>query len=592
MDAVTDKPTPVTAREFAISSGHELASAAGLEILEAGGNAVDAGVAAGIALGVLHSDLVNFAGVAPIILRMAETGEVKTIDGLGSWPRAASAAFFEETFGGEIPEGILRTVVPAAPAAWLTVLRDFGTMTFREVSAAAIRYARDGFPVFPVLADFIANNEASYRRYAENARIFLPNGAPPKVGEVLVQSDLAATIQYMADEEKSSRGGRKRGLAAAHNAFYRGDIAQKICGYHASKAGFLTLKDMASYRVRYEEPLRVKFMGAEFYTCGAWCQGISFAQALVMLERAGLQRLSPNSTDYVHKVTEILKLVFADRERYVADPLFVDVPVEGMLNPDYLEARLALVNDNAAYPEMPPAGDPWNCAAFAADNMTHGTELRPGGDAHATKPQERTRAGGPASADTSHVCVVDGKGNMFAATPSDTSADTEVVPGTGLCPSSRGSQSRGVRGHINAVAPGKRPRLTPNSALALQDGEPFLTLGTPGGDVQVQAMAQTVVNMLCFGLNVQAAVEAPRFATYSFPSSFAPNDYHPGLLMLEKRIAEENGAELAARGHRVEHWPERTWKAGGVCAIHVDRDGGGMLHAGADPRRAARALGR
>ncbi len=594
MSTVSDSPTPVTVQQFAISSGHELASAAGMEILEAGGNAVDAGVAAGIALGVLHGDLVNFAGVAPIILRMAETGEVKTIDGLGTWPRTASAAFFEETFGGEIPEGILRTVVPAAPAAWLTVLGDFGTMTFAEVSAAAIRYAREGFPVFPVLADFIASNEASYRRYAENARIFLPNGAPPKTGDILVQSDLAATIQYMADEERNSRGGRKRGLTAAYNAFYLGDIAQKICAYHASKAGFLTLKDMASYRVRYEEPVHTEFRGAEFYACGAWCQGISFAQVLGMLERASLHGATPNSADYIHGVTEILKLVFADRERYVADPLFVDVPVEDMLTPSYLQARLALVDDNAAYPEMPPAGDPWNCAALVPDNMDHMAEPQPGGDAHATKPQERVPERGPASADTSHVCVVDAKGNMFAATPSDTSADTEVIPGTGLCPSSRGSQSRGVRGHINAVAPGKRPRLTPNPALALKDGKPFLVFGTPGGDVQIQAMAQTVVNMLCFDMNVQAAVEAPRFATYSFPSSFAPNDYHPGLLMLERAIGEETGAQLAARGHRVEYWPDNTWKAGGVCAIHVDedKDNGRVLHAGADPRRAARALGK
>ncbi|MEM8743607.1 MAG: gamma-glutamyltransferase family protein [Pseudomonadota bacterium] len=586
------QPTPVTAQEFAISSGHELASAAGFEILEAGGNAVDAGVAAGIALGVLHCDLVNFAGVAPIILRMADTGEVKTIDGLGTWPRAASAAFFEEKFGGEIPEGILRTVVPAAPAAWLTVLRDFGTMSFSDVSAAAIKYARDGFPVFPVFAQFIANNEASYRRYDENARIFLPDGTLPKVGDVFVQSDLADTIQYMADEEKGRGGNRADGLSAAYDAFYRGDIAKAICDYHESNDGFLAREDMAEYQVRYEAPLRAEFMGVSFHTCGAWCQGISFAQALAMLDEAGLDRLAFNSPDYVHTVTEALKLVFADRERYVADPAFIDVLVDGMLDPDYLQARLALIDNALACPEMPVAGDPRSGAPTLPDAMAHSTELLPGGDAHATKPQESVPAGGPASPDTSHVCVVDAEGNMFAATPSDTSADTDVIPGTGLCPSSRGSQSRGVRGHINAVAPGKRPRLTPNPALALKDGKPFLAFGTPGGDVQIQAMVQAAANLLCFDMNIQAAVEAPRFATYSFPSSFAPNDYHPGLLMLEARIDQGTGEELAKRGHKVDHWPDWTWKAGGLCAIHVDQEKPGRLHAGADPRRAARALGR
>ena len=263
----------VTANEFAISSGHRLASEAGFEILEAGGNAVDAGVAAGIALGVLHCDLVNFAGVAPIILRMADSGKVITIDGLGTWPRAASAEFFETKFGGQIPEGILRTVVPAAPAAWITVLRQFGTMTFADVSEAAIRYARDCFPVFPVFADFIANNEAGYRRYDENKRIFLQSGHLPEAGENFVQTDLAATIQYMADQEKAGSKSREDGLKSAYDAFYRGDIASTICDYHRDNDGFLTLADMASYQVRTEEPVRATFADCEFYCCGAWCQG-------------------------------------------------------------------------------------------------------------------------------------------------------------------------------------------------------------------------------------------------------------------------------------------------------------------------------
>ena len=581
----------VTAHEFAISSGHELASEAGFEILEAGGNAVDAGVAAGIALGVLHCDLVNFAGVAPIILRMAETGKVITIDGLGTWPRAASAEFFHKQFEGEIPEGILRTVVPAAPAAWITVLRDYGTMTFAEVSSAAIRYARDGFPAFGVFAQFIANNEASYRRSAENARIFLPKDRPPEVGDNFVQSDLAATIQYMADEERAKGPDRNGGLEAAYNAFYRGDIARTICDYHQANGGFLAMEDLAAYEVRKEEPVRAAFAGSEFYCCGPWSQGISMAQVFAMLDKADLGGFEQNSPDYIHLVSEILKLVFADRERYVSDPRFTNVPVEEMLKSDYLRARLELIDRARAYPDMPPAGDPYTGSAAVTDNMEHSSLLKEGGGAHATKPRDDVPAGGPGSADTSHVCVIDKQGNMFAATPSDTSADTQVIPGTGLCPSSRGSQSRGLPGHINAVAPGKRPRLTPNPALALKDGKPFMTLGTPGGDVQIQAMAQVAINMLHFGMDIQSAIEAPRFATYTFPSSFAPNDYFPGLLMLEKRIGGKVGTELTARGHRVEWWDDWTWKAGGVCAINVDLDSG-ALHAGADPRRAAVALGK
>ncbi len=583
----------VQAGRFAISSGHTLATEAGYAILEAGGNAVDAGVAAGIALGVLHCDLVNVAGVAPIILRMAEDGEVVTIDGLGTWPEAASVAYFEREHAGAIPEGLMRTVVPAAPASWITALSRFGTMTFADVAADAIRCAREGFPVYPMFALSIANNEAKYRRTAAHAELFMPAGRPPEVGETFVQRDLAATLQYMVDAERAAGGDRAQGLRAAYDAFYRGDIAKRICDYHRENGGFLRETDMDRYRVRFEAPLRVGYGGADIYGCGAWCQGISLVQAFSLLRHVDLEGLAHNSPDYIHRLTELFKLVFADREEYVADPAFVDVPVAELLDDAYAAARAGLIDDAQAWPEMPPPGDPLSGEARAAARMEHSTELLPGGEAHATKPQEynvmQPPAGGPpGSIDTSYVCVIDADGNMFSATPSDPSADTEVIPGTGLCPSSRGSQSRGIASSINAVAPGKRPRLTPNPALALKDGKPFMTWGTPGGDVQVQAMVQVFLNATRFGMDMQNAVAAPRFASYSFPSSFAPNDYFPGLLMMENRIDPAIGADLSTRGHKVDWWPEKTWKAGGVCAIRADGDG---MQAGADPRRAARAMG-
>jgi gamma-glutamyltranspeptidase / glutathione hydrolase len=581
----------VTATEFAISSGHELATQAGFELLNAGGNAVDAGVAAGIALGVLHADLVNVAGVAPIMIRMAESGRVITIDGLGTWPRAASVEFFETRFGGAIPEGILRTVVPAAPAAWITALNDFGTMTFGEIADFAVRYAREGFPAFPVFARFIADNEASYRRTAENQRIFLPQGRPPEVGDLFVQTDLAATLQYMIDEEGAAGGSRAEGLHAAHDAFYKGDIAHTICDYHRENGGLLALQDMAQYRARYEEPLEVKFADANIFCCGPWSQGISLAQAFSMLDGVDFGKLGHNSPDYIHYLVETLKLVFADRECYVADPLFIDVPVAEMLDRDYLRARSDLIDTGKAWPEMPPAGDPRRGKKTLADAVTHSAISTEGGNAHATKPRDGAARDDTACADTSYVCVIDKRGNMFSATPSDTSADTEVIPGTGLCPSSRGSQSRGVSASINALAPGKRPRLTPNPALAVKHGQPFMTFGTPGGDVQIQAMVQVYLNATCFGMDIQSAIEAPRFASYSFPSSFAPNDYFPGLLMLEDRLHDETSADLTARGHEIDRWGDRTWTAGGVCAIEADADNG-VLHAGADPRRASHAKGR
>lgn len=580
----------IRAERYAVSAGHELATRAGMEILENGGNAVDAGVAAGMALGVLHCDLVNFAGVAPIMIRMAETGETITIDGLGHWPKLASVEFFEKEFGGAIPQGILRTVVPAAPAAWITALRKFGTMTFKDVAKYALSYARDGFPAYPVFARFIADNENAYRRSPATEQIYLPGGRPPAVGDVFVQSDLGKTIQYMIDCSEAAGGDRDTGLQAAYDAFYKGDIAKTITDYHIAHGGFMRMEDMNEYQPRFEKPISVMYKGAELLACGAWCQGISLAQAFRMLDGIDTVGLQHNSADYIHYLSAVFDLVFADRDEYVADPAFVDVPVAEMLNDDYLAARRALIDPNRAFREMPPAGDPWNGLGMLGEVAAHGKRSDAGNnDPHDTDPRNPGDLKDTSSADTTYVSVIDAAGNMFSATPSDTSADTEVVPGTGLCPSSRGSQSRGEASSINALAPGKRPRLTPNPAIALKDGKPLLTFGTPGGDVQIQAMIQVFINTFGFGMDIQKAVEAPRFATYNFPSSFAPHAYHPGLVMLEESISGDAAETLSVRGRNVERWADGTWKAGGVLAVKREEDG--SLTAGADPRRAGFAAG-
>ncbi|MDX1433143.1 MAG: gamma-glutamyltransferase [Gammaproteobacteria bacterium] len=573
----------VMGRRHAVACGHHLAAQAAYAILEDGGNAIDAGVAAGIVLGVVHSDIVSFAGVAPMIIRLAD-GRVTTIDGLGTWPRAATCELFQREHGGAIPEGLRRTVVPAAPAAWITALERFGTRSFADVAHAAIAAARDGFAVYPLLAQNIADNEAAYRRWASNRAVYLPDDRPPRPGEWFVQADLARTIQHMADEEAAHAArGRAAGLRAALDAFYRGDIAATICDYHAANGGLLARADLADYRVREEEPIIVDLGAHQLYCCGAWCQGISMAQAAALTAPLDAAALGHNSADYVHTLAECLKLVFADRERYVGDPAMVDVPVDGMLDPAYLAARRELVDAERAWPEMPPAGDPrQGLAVEATAHRVHEGRRAPApiADPHGAR---------SAALDTSYLAVMDAAGNVFSATPSDTSADTEVIPGTGLAVSSRGSQSRADSAHPASVAPGKRPRLTPNPAMLLGNGAPLMAFGTPGGDVQIQAMLQVLFNITRFGMDVQSAIEAPRFASYSFPSSFAPNDYHPGLLMVEEGIDEQTMSALAARGHRAERWPPRGWKAGGVCVVMRDPETG-AFHAGADPRRAGYAL--
>ncbi|MFI4986184.1 MAG: gamma-glutamyltransferase family protein [Alphaproteobacteria bacterium] len=560
-----------------VSSAHFAAAHAGFLVLEAGGNAVDAGVAGGLMLGVVQSDIVNAAGVAPIMLYLAATREVVTIDGLGVWPRAASIEHFEREHGGQIPEGLLRTVTPAAPAAWLAALERHGTMSFGEVAAAAIRLAREGFPMHPPMADYIARNVPRYKQWPENAAIYLPNGRPPEAGELFVQSDLAASLQYMADEEKAAaRRGRAAGIQAAHNAFYRGDIAKRIAAYHRQHGGWVTEQDLADYRVRFEAPVRCRYGEVELYTCGPWCQGPVLAQILRIIDGIDVKALGHNSPAYVHLLTEAIKLAFADREAYFGDPRFVDVPMETLLSDGYAAARRGEIDAKRAAPELPPAGRAW------ADQPVPGMALAATAEAGGGVPRT--------AHDTSYVAVVDRHGNVFSATPSDTSSDSEIIPGTGLCPSSRGCQSRTDRGHPSALAPGKRPRLTPNPAIAFFGGRAAMPFGTPGGDVQSQAMLQVLLNVAVFGMDLQAAVEAPRFASYSFPNSFAPHDYHPGRLTLEARIPEATAKALRGLGHAVEPWPDWSWNAGAVCAVARD-NASGVLTAGADPRRSSYAVG-
>jgi len=324
--------------------------------------------------------------------------------------------------------------------------------------------------------------------------------------------------------------------------------------------------------VAVEPPERVTIDGIDVYACGPWCQGPTLLQALRLLDTDALAAHGHNSPEALHVMAEALKLAFADRERWIGDPRFVDVPMQALLWDDYAASRRALIRPGEAWPEMPPAGDPAQGLATAACSQA-------------------AASAGPVEAahDTSYVCTIDADGNVFSATPSDISFDTPVIPGTGLCASSRGAQSWADPAHTSSVAPGKRPRLTPNPALAIKEGAFAMPFGTPGGDVQIQAMLQTFVNIVTYGMNPQAAVEAPRFATMSFPNSFEPHEYHPNKLMLEARIPGAAGETLAAWGHGVEWWPEWAWPAGAMCVL-VQDIARGTISGGADPRRPAYGL--
>src|SRR5262245_23287834 len=564
----------VIGHHFMTSAGQYLATEAAHAILRAGGNAIDAGVAGGIALGVVHADQVQFSGVAPMLIYLADRDETVSIAGLGWWPKALDIETFIRDHNGTIPVGLQRTVVPAAPDAWILALQRYGTMSFGEVAASAIRYARDGFPVHSVMATFLADKAEDYRRWPQNVAIFHRDGEPLKEGDRLVQADLARTIQYMADQEKAaaSRHGRAAGLTAARDAFYRGDIARTIAKYHRENDGLLTEQDLADYRSEIETPLRYSFKGTDVLSCGPWCQGPVLLQMLSLLNDVDLEALGHNSKQYVHLLAEVMNLCFADRERYYGDPHFVDVPMATLLSRDYAQMRLKTIRDDRAFGEMPPPGDvPGHIAGHTrTPSVAVGEPGLPG--------------------DTSYVCVVDQHGNAFSATPSDVSWESPVIPGLGLCPSSRGSQSWADPSHTSVAAPGKRPRLTPNPAMAMRKGELLMPFGSPGGDLQPQGMLQVLLNHVVFGMDIQQSVEAPRFITRNFPDSFEPHTYYPGRVDIEQGVGRPTGEALAAMGHQVNWLPDLSLKTAGVCAISADLKGG-KLYGAADPRRTGRAMG-
>lgn len=557
-DPTTHRPTILGTRHMC-SSCHYLATSAAFEILEAGGNAVDAGVCAGLVLGVVESAYVSIGGVAPIMILLRDRGEVVTISGLGTWPRAASCAYFQEKHGGALPPGILRTVVPAAVDAWMTALARYGTMPFGVVAAAAIRFAREGFVMYPLMASTLASAADGIAAWPSTAAVYLPNGTAPPVGQPFVQMPLGDMLQFLADEESAATGDREIRLAAARDAFYRGDIAATIIDFQRRNGGLLTRDDLAEFNVAVEPALRGQFGDVEVFACGPWCQGPMLLQQLGILDGMKLCDLGHNSGDYVHVVTEAINLAAEDRERFYGDPRHVDVPLEHLLSREHADEQRRLIGRTV--------------------------RRRDGGP--------DVTSSGSFTVDTSYVCVVDRHGNAFSATPSDGVTGGPIVPELGLLVSTRGGQSWMDPRHPAAIAPGKRPRLTPNPAIAIRGRDFIMPFGTPGHDSQTQVMLQFLLNVLVFGMDPQQAVEVPRFCSLSFSSSTFPHATHPNRLLLEAPIDIEEGRAITARGHKAERWPTSgpDYFTNVSCLCAVIAESTGVLKGAADPRRPGYALG-
>jgi gamma-glutamyltranspeptidase/glutathione hydrolase len=582
-----------------VSSTHWLASAAGMAVLERGGNAFDAAAAAGFVLQVVEPHLNGPGGEVPMVLYSAERERVMVVDGQGPAPAAASVARLRDLGLELVPgSGLLPACVPGAFGGWLLLLGELGTIGLREALDAAIGYAEGGYPVVPQLAATVARVEELFRReWTGSAELWLGGGVP-RPGGRLRNPALAATWRRLLAEAEAASADRDGQIEAARAAFYGGFVAAAIDRFATGNAvmdvtgrrhhGLLTGDDMARWRAGFEEPAELDYHGVRVCKTGPWGQGPVFLQQLGLLAGFDLEAMEPGGAEHFHTVVECAKLAFADREAWYGDPAFVDVPLTGLLEEAYAERRRALVGAEASMelrpgsvegrePLLPPVvlATPWGQPAVAG----------------AGTGEPSMAAEEPVARDTCHVAVADRHGNMVACTPSGGWLQSSPsIPELGFCLGTRGQMFWLTEGLPGSLAGGRRPRTTLSPSLALRDGEPWLAFGTPGGDQQDQWSLHWFLWHLHFGLDLQQAIDAPGFHNEHFPSSFYPRQARPGQVVVEERVEEATVAGLRARGHRVE--VVDGWSLGRMCAVGRDPESGFLL-AAANPRgRQGYAAGR
>jgi gamma-glutamyltranspeptidase / glutathione hydrolase len=544
-----------------VASTHWLASAAGMAVLERGGNAFDAAVATGFVLQVVEPHLNGPGGDLPALLWPAGRDEPVVLCAQGPAPRAATIEKYRDELGlGLIPgTGPLAAVVPGAFGGWLAMLRDYGTMPFAEVVSYAIHYAENGYPVLPSIAGAIRNVESLFRDdWTTSAELYLPVAEP---GTMARNPQLAETYRRLARS------------ADPVEEWYRGWVAEELVAFQEREwldssgqrhSGLLAAEDLRDWQPAIEAPLSVDYHGYEVFKAGPWSQAPVFLQQLRLLEGFDLAAMGQNSAAYVHTITECAKLAFADREAWYGDPHFTDVPLDLLLSREYAEERRALVGDEAAGELRPGGDDP------RLPTPVSGAPVAPG-------------VGEPTRGDTVHLDVVDRWGNMVAATPSGGWLwGAPVIASLGFCLGTRAQVFWLEEGLPNSLAPGKRPRTTLSPTVAARDGAPYLATGTPGGDQQDQWTLHVFLGHVHFGLDLQAAIDAPNHHTEAFPSSFYPRETLPRHVAVEERVGAATIAGLQERGHDVE--VSGPWSLGRVSAVAREPDG--LLKAGANPRGA------
>jgi gamma-glutamyltranspeptidase/glutathione hydrolase len=568
-----------------VATTHWIASQVGMAVLERGGNAFDAAVAAAFTLQVAEPHLNGPGGDAPIIVHDAVAGTQHVVCGQGVAPDAATPERFAALGLDLVPgTGLLPAVVPGAFDAWCTVLRNWGTWEFADVLAYALGYARNGIHIVPRISATITNIQPLLEEWKTSAEVFLPGGKAPGPGTLLARPALADTWERLIREAVgTTREGR---IDAARNAFYRGFVAEAIGRYYADTdvldcsggyhRGLLSADDMARWAAPVEAAVSLDYRGHTLLKCGPWTQGPAFLQLLALLDGFDIAAMDPLGADFVHTVVECLKLAFADREAYYGDPDFVAVPLATLLSRDYNDARRRLVGAQASL-ELRPGTVP----GFAAQ-VDHAAQSRVDMLTRGAGAGEPTVARlGTVGGDTCHIDAIDRWGNMVSATPSGGWLQSSpVVPGLGFPLSTRGQMFWAHAGHPNSVQPRKRPRTTLSPSLVLRDGKPWMSLGTPGGEQQDQWQPIMLLRMLHHGLTIQQAIDAPAFHTEHWPSSFWPRLARPGKVVLEGGYDAGVLAALLARGHLAEMG--EPWSEGRLSAARIEADG--QMFAGANPR--------
>lgn len=557
-------------QQAAVTSMKPEATRAAEQILRAGGNAFDAIVGGQAVLGIVDAPNNGVGSDAVILIYDVKGGKVWSLNAGGTAPRLATIDWYKRHAGGKLPlnDGLLSGTVPGMVDAWYLLLERWGTMSFAEVLAPAIEIAEHGFPIGDSLARSIKGSK-KLSTYPTSANVYYPNGKPPEPGEIFRNPDLARTLKKLVEAERNhAHRGRQEALRAARDRFYKGDIAQDMARFSEENNGLFRYEDFAAYTAKIEEPVFVDYRGYKVFKNPSANQGPAELFTLNLLEGYDLRAMGHNSATYVHTCVEAIKLAFADREKYLTDTDFMEIPFDGLLSKDYARERRALINPDQASLEFRPG---------VPELFTHGRRVLPR-PYHANRDGQADHEG-----DTSYIGIVDRERNLVSCTPSlHSSFGTGVVMGDlGFIFNCRGDYFTLVPGEANALEPGKRPRTTLQSTLVLKDGRPHMIMGSPGGDDQVMRTMQTFLNLVEFKMNVQQAIEAPHWSTRSFPASSFPHTMYPGEVSVENRLTEALQETLRAKGHKLK--VEQPWSMSSIGAIVIDLQTD-VLNAGADPR--------